>query len=831
MKPKNKDRRRPGQARRPGPTISRKKIWAFRLVLMFSPLALLAALEISLRLAGYGYPTAFLLPSENHGEKTFIQNNQFGWRFFGPRMARVPAAISIAQQKPPGTVRIFVFGESAAFGDPQPRFGLPRMLQAILEARHPGVKFEVINAAMTGIDSHTIVPIARDCANAGGDVWVVYMGNNEVVGPFGAGTVFGPRSPPLPVIRASLALKATRTGQLVGSLLERLRPPPPSMSEWGGMLMFLNNRVRADDPHMAVVYHNFTANLADILHAGRAHGVGVVVSTVGVNLKDCAPFASLHRPDLSTAQLSEWQTNFDRGTAALQTGDYAEAQQCFLGAGAIDDSFAELRFRLGDCALALGDVSGAQSQFAAARDLDTLRFRCDSQLNQLIRAAASGREQQGIRLADAERALADASPNGLPGSEFFYEHVHLTFEGNYVLARAIAEQVEALLPAAVPSANRPWPEIAECARRLGFTDRARQEAVSEILGRRIDPPFIWQSNHASEMQRLARLSQSLAPADSTAALQEALAATEAALASHPDDDCLLEQLAELQQAGGDFAAAAAAAQKAVEILPSSSEDWSLLGRARAQQQDYAGAAAAYQQAITLDPQDVWAMQNDAICLRKQNRPDDAVREFKKALAIKPRFGLAWLGLGQTYEAMGRTNEALACYQLAVANPVHTADELITLARFCQSRNWLQAAATNFEEAVTLSPSDAGLRIETGRVLSALNRHAEAAQYFADAGRLAPDSGQAHFLCGLEWGRLGRPAEAEKEFQQAVRIWPDLVEARVNLGISLYQEGKFAAADASFEAALQRDPNNATALKFVQAMHLHPQSVEESQENH
>lgn len=816
---------------RTGPAISRKKIWGFRLVLLVSPLALLAALEIVLRLIGFGYPTAFLLPSENHGEKTFIQNNQFGWRFFGKRMARLPASICITQQKPPGTVRIFVFGESAAFGDPQPAFGLPRMLQAILEARHPQTKFEVVNAAMTAINSHAIVPIARDCTGAAGDIWVVYMGNNEVVGPFGAGTVFGPHAPPLPVIRAGLAFKATRTGQLIDSLLETLHPPPPSKSEWGGMEMFLNNRIRADDPSMSRVYRNFVANLADILRAGRAYGVGVVVSTVAVNLKDCAPFASLHRSDLSAAQLAEWQKNFDQGTAAQQMEDCAGAQQYYLAAAAVDDSFAELRFRLGDCALALGDTTEAQRQFVAARDLDTLRFRCDSQLNQIIREATSGQEQLGIRLADGERALADASPNGLPGSEFFYEHVHLTFEGNYLLARVIAKEVEPLLPSTVPPTNDPWPEMAECAQRLGFTDYARQEALSEILGRCTDPPFTWQSNHSAEMQRLARLSQSLAPSDSQDALQTALAATTAASAKHPDDNCLLEQLAELQEAGGDFTAAAVAAQKAVDICPSSSEDWSLLGRARVQQQDFAGAAAAYQKAIALDSQDVWAMQNDAICLRKENRPNDAVREFKKALATKPRFGLAWLGLGQTYEEMGRTNDALACYQLAVANPIHGADELITLARFCQSRNWLEAAATNFEEAITLRPSDAGLRIETGRVLAALNRHAEAAQCFADAGRLAPDSGQAHFLCGLEWGRLGRSAEAEKEFQQAVRIWPDLVEARVNLGIALYREGKFAAADASFEAALQRDPGNVTALKFIQALHMRNQSTGGSPGNH
>src|SRR6185312_14188896 len=129
--------------------ISRRKLWCFRLITLAAvPFLFFGLIELALRVAGFGYPVSFLLKSSNHGKKTFIQNDQFGWRFFGPRMARRPEATSIAREKPPGTVRIFVFGESAAYGDPQPNFGLPRMLDAMLSARHPDKKFEVVNAAM-----------------------------------------------------------------------------------------------------------------------------------------------------------------------------------------------------------------------------------------------------------------------------------------------------------------------------------------------------------------------------------------------------------------------------------------------------------------------------------------------------------------------------------------------------------------------------------------------------------------------------------------------------------------------------------------------------------
>ena len=349
----------PGKKESSGsPRMSGWKLWRLRLMAaVILPVFFLLLLELCLRVSGFGYSTSFLLAPVNNGQKTFVQNNRFGWRFFGRRKARTPAAISILRQKPPNTVRIFVFGESAAFGDPQPAFGLPRVLQATLSLRHPETKFEVVNAAMTAINSHVILPIARDCARAGGDIWVIYMGNNEVVGPYGAGTVFGSQAPPVPLIRATLALQTTRLGQLLKWEGERLHPPAADQAEWGGMVMFLNQQVGEKDPRLARVYGSFEKNLIDIINTGRASGAGVVVSTVAVNLKDCAPFASEPGAD-----------------------------------------GAESQFRLGRDALARGEWLGARQALGRARDLDTLRFRCDSRLNEIIRKTASGREGKGFFL-------------------------------------------------------------------------------------------------------------------------------------------------------------------------------------------------------------------------------------------------------------------------------------------------------------------------------------------------------------------------------------------------------------------------------------------------
>ncbi len=807
-------RRKPKQksVKDPAPALTRRKLWHFRLTaLIVVPLFFFALLELILRLVGFGYPTGFLLKSSNHGESTLVQNNRFGWRFFGARVARSPDAISILREKPVGTVRIFVFGESAAYGDPQPRFGLPRMLTALLNLRHPDKRFEVINAGMTGINSHVILPLARDCTDAQGDVWVIYMGNNEVVGPFGAGTVFGNQTSPLQLIRARVALKATRIGQLLDGLRETAaRKTSLDSGEWEGMRAFVNYKVAASDPRLSSMYAKFERNLKDIIAAGQNGGAKIVLSTVAVNLKNCAPFASQHRVDLSEARLKDWQRFFNAGTNAQKNGNFNQAAADFDKAEEIDESFAELRFRRGRCAMALNDTNVAQKEFIAACDMDTLRFRCDSRLNEITRGQAAG----NVMLADGERALAEASPDGIPGDDLFYEHVHLTFQGNYVLARAIAEQVEKAM--SLPQ-NSSWPDASACAQRLGYTERDMQLAISEILGRLSDVPFTMQADHDEQIRHLTEAARSFPPANSGASLHEAQSAAEAALARWSNDAALWEQLAEIKQAEGDYPGATVAAKRSLDEVPSSAECWLLEGILQAQQENYNDAVGAFEHVFSLDPQAVWARHNLAMCLEKLGRRDDAVAELKRALVLKPNYGTGWLALGNLYEVMGRTNDAEPCFARALTNRVNQADDLAALARFCLRRHRFDLAFTNFASAIELSPSDPGLHMEAGRTLATLGRHDEAARQYQAAVELNPDDPQLHMQLGVELGRLGRPALAEKEFRQILRLSPDLVPAHLNLGIALYEQQMVGDALEQFEDVLKRNPDNATALHYAQLL--------------
>ena len=92
------------------------------------------------------------------------------------------------------------------------------------------------------------------------------MGNNEMVGPFGAGTVFGSRAPGINQIRTELAVKSTKIGQLLDSLMQRLGGRSSTPKMWSGLNMFKDHQLRYDDP-------------------GRLRAYACLLYTSGVELK------------------------------------------------------------------------------------------------------------------------------------------------------------------------------------------------------------------------------------------------------------------------------------------------------------------------------------------------------------------------------------------------------------------------------------------------------------------------------------------------------------------------------------------------------------------
>jgi tetratricopeptide (TPR) repeat protein len=505
---------------------SGKRYWPQIASAVLIPVLLLAAIEGGLRLFDVGFPTSLTVPCTLQRHPAACYNLFFPAPFFPPGMIKTPQAYAIPAEKPQNTFRIFVLGESAAMGDPDPAYAFSRYLEVMLRQRYPSMKFEVVNTGSVAINSHVLLPIAEGLAKQRPDVFIIYSGNNEVVGPYGPGTALTSSGMSLPLIRTSIFIRSTRIGQLVTKIGTQKK-------QWGGMEMFLDKQVRQSSPLMWHSYANFERNLKDTVEIARSLGARVIVSTVATNLKDCGPFASLHRENLAPEELRSWTALVQQGADLEAARSYAEALQAYQSATKIDDQFAELEFRIARSLWMQGDYAASKQHFLRARDLDTLRFRADSKINDINRSVASS--ISGAELVDAEALFSKDSPNGIIGSDLVYEHVHMTPLGNYLLARAMFLQVASKLPSEMghPVTEADIPTQAECEQLLAFTGHDHSRIATEMLQRLQEPPFTNQLNHSDQVLRLT-----LKAAGSPESPDETAAQYEWAIRKNPSDRIL-----------------------------------------------------------------------------------------------------------------------------------------------------------------------------------------------------------------------------------------------------------------------------------------------------
>jgi len=768
----------------PTTPVSRRRLWLMRLFAMiFVPLLVLGGIELGLRLAGYGYDTGFFRLLQINGHNFYVPNEEFSYRFFPPAIARTTPLFRFAAEKATNSYRIFLFGESAANGDPDSTYGVGRYLEVLLRERYPGTDFQVVCVAMTAIDSSTILPIARECARHHGDLWLIYMGNNEMVGPFGAETSYGLRAPSLGVIRTILAIKTTRIGQLLDSLIRRLKSSS-TPKKWGGMEMFMNGRIGYDDPARLRAYANFKGNLEDILRAAHKAGVPVILSTMAVNLKDCAPFASIHAAGLDKNQESAWNKIYEEGVDRETAGSYREALALYQKAAKIDPQFADLQFRIGRCDLALTNNDQARRDFELARDDDALDFRADTRINSAIKETASRHAGQGVYLLDATKILAQNSPEGIPGLNFFYEHVHLNFAGNYLLALNFAEQAKNLLPNSITMRDKGnWASAELCDGRLAVTVWDRQRVWQPIFDRIKSPPFTGQFNHAAYFKLCEAKLDEAKSRMNTQTPEQARQMYEQALALAPDDNFLHGNFERFLEAGGYLAQAIAEAKRCCELVPQSSGGYYYVG--------------------TL--------------LVREGRITEAAEYFSRAIAIRGDYAEAQNGMGEILANQQKTTEAIYWFKRAIrANPNYV-EPYLNLGFLQQSRGEVDAAMASYQKAANLEPEGPADYFNRANTAAALYRWDEVIACLRAVVKAKPEFWQARYQLGIQLAAKGKTEEARTQFSETIRYRPDFIPAHFYLGTALATQGKPDQALAEFRTVLQLDPANSSARQQIETI--------------
>jgi tetratricopeptide (TPR) repeat protein len=438
-----------------------------------------------------------------------------------------------------------------------------------------------------------IYAVAKSIPDNSADFAVILMGNNEVVGPYGPGTFNQNFLSNINVIRGIQALKRTRTWQALQSLILKVSPVEAQQDlKWEGMQMFTRHGVPLDDPRMASVYDHYEENLVSIIETLRGKGMHVVLSSVPVNLRHSAPFLSVHNRNLPQDRREQWRESTYRGAQSADQGNWNDAIASFQAAMEIDPGHADTHFRLATALEHAGRFQEAKAHYERALDLDALRFRADTRINQTIRRVAARMGNDGLSFVDSAAAAEQASKPFQPGWNLLLEHVHYDFAGTNVLATEISRSIIGNLPGT--HAYQPLPGV-EVARRVGYPNFDTIEEIQNLQRMIQRPPFPGQSNYAELQKFLDQKLQGVTAevGSSTAVLQRRREVADAGLA----DWKVHFELAVLSQRLRDKPAMYYHLNKILELYPHNRETYMKMAEALSKEGKWGEAIPYLEQSL------------------------------------------------------------------------------------------------------------------------------------------------------------------------------------------------------------------------------------------
>ena len=675
----------PEDPRPEGPELSRGKALAFSALILASFFALceigLAALGIARRSSledpyvGFASANPLLVESRDANGTAMLETAPGKLRFFNAQ--RFPAA------KAPGTRRAFCIGGSTTYGRPyDDRTSFCGWLRAFLAVADRGATWEVVNAGGISYASYRAARVVEELTAHEPDLFVIYSGHNEFLERRTYSEILE-MHPAL--LRADSLLNGTRTYSALRSLIERLRggAAPQRSTLAAEVSTVLDQSIgpdaySRDDAMAARVIEHYRFNLGRMLRLADDAGADALLVTPAANRKDCSPFKSEHRGDISPAERAAFREHLVRGRALLEANRLEDARRQIEAALAIDGRRADAHYALGQVSFARGDFAAADRAFRAAVDEDVCPLRALSPTREIIREVAA---EHGIPHIDFPALLEEAARrehgHGIPGAEYFLDHVHPTIEANRRLALAIVDRMAELA----------WIEPGP-----GWTAAAIEEVTAEVRSR-ID----------THEQGIA-----------------------------------LRNLAKVLSWAGKSEDAAQLAQRALALLGDDSEIFFILGAEASERGRYREAAARYRDAIRVEPDYVKAWNNLGIALARLGEDEEAVLAYQEALNRDPDHASARFNLANALGRLGRTDAAIAHYSELLHRTPDDGDAHFNLAAAYARRGDLDAAVDHYTAVLEITPDDADALYNRASLLEELNRSGEAKADFERAAALGTD---------------------------------------------------------------------------------------------
>jgi tetratricopeptide (TPR) repeat protein len=263
-----------------------------------------------------------------------------------------------------------------------------------------------------------------------------------------------------------------------------------------------------------------------------------------------------------------------------------------------------------------------------------------------------------------------------------------------------------------------------------------------------------------------------------------------------------------------------------------------LAQVRMDRKDADGAEKALADALRLDPESKWVWLWKGIFARESKRDVEGARNcYGKALAIAPKFDMAWYNMAWTWmDAKSRdypkAREALqkalalnpdykeACYAMGMTYgyednyPVAKIwmDKAVALdGSFLTAIKWRgivsgemgdhAGAVADFDRAILLDPANADLYVRRAKAEEKLGRAGDALRDLRFALDLKPDAKRTWMYLGDVLLSAGNPEGALESFAKAVEIDPDYDDALGRMASALDVLGDRNAALEKMDAAI------------------------------
>jgi protein O-GlcNAc transferase len=173
--------------------------------------------------------------------------------------------------------------------------------------------------------------------------------------------------------------------------------------------------------------------------------------------------------------------------------------------------------------------------------------------------------------------------------------------------------------------------------------------------------------------------------------------------------------------------------------------------------------------------------------------------------------------GMALEQQGRAQEALQCYDSAIALTPELARAHFNRGIILLDRGEAQEALEAFTRAVRYKPDSAGAHFNLGAAYAQLNQHEAAISAYREALALKPQFAQAQMALGAALEEMGKDEAAAASYRQVLEIDPDDPEAYDKLLKTLRRSGRLDEVAQIYRRMLEADPQNADWLNNLGAV--------------